>query len=219
MKEQVIVFEGEHLFVAPKKRISNKKKGIQVSVPDNVDVVGVDKSVISPIVDSPTQPDAPKEPDEPIRIITPPPSGSADISVKTFGGGSGGGTISTKPLGNPVTTMGTLPPSIGEPNIGLGNPTKQFPSAGEEITTSVTTSTTTQAPTQQPTQQPTQPSTNIGLGVVPLVPLSFGSAPRMGGGGGGGGEEEAPVEKKKTNYLWLVLLGIAGLIYFTKKKS
>jgi hypothetical protein len=209
MKEQVIVFEGEHLFVAPKKRISDKKKGIQVSVPDNVDVVGVDKSVISPIVDSPTQPDAPKEPDEPIRIITPPPSGSADISVKTFGGGSGGGIISTKPLGNPVTTMGTLPPSIGEPNIGLGNPTKQFPSAGEEITTSVTTSTTTQAPTQT--------STNIGLGVVPLVPLSFGSAPRMGGGGGG--EEEAPVEKKKTNYLWLVLLGIAGLIYFSKKKS
>jgi hypothetical protein len=211
MKEQVIVFEGEHLFVAPKKRISNKKKGIQVSVPDNVDVVGVDKSVISPIVELPKQPDAPKEPDEPIRIITPPSSGSADISVKTFGGGSGGGTISTKPLGNPVTTMGTLPPSIGEPNIGLGNPTKQFPSAGEEITTSTTTSTTTQAPTQT--------STNIGLGVVPLVPLSFGSAPRMGGGGGGGGEEEAPVEKKKTNYLWLILLGIAGLIYFTKKKS
>jgi hypothetical protein len=209
MKEQVIVFEGEHLFVAPKKRISDKKKGIQVSVPDNVDVVGVDKSVIIPIVDSPTQPDAPKEPDEPIRIITPPPSGSSDISVKTFGGGSGGGTISKNPMGNPETTMGTLPPSIGEPNIGLGNPTKQFPSAGEEITTSVTTSTTTQAPTQT--------STNIGLGVVPLVPLSFGSAPRMGGGGGG--EEEAPVEKKKTNYLWLVLLGIAGLIYFSKKKS
>jgi hypothetical protein len=211
MKEQVIVFEGEHLFVAPKKRISNKKKGVQVSVPDNIDVVGVDKSLISPIVEPPTQPDAPKEPDEPIRIITPPPSGSSDISVKTFGGGSGGGTISKNPMGNPVTTMGTLPPSIGEPNIGLGNPTKQFPSAGEEITTSTTTSTTTQAPTQT--------STNIGLGVVPLVPLSFGSAPRMGGGGGGGGEEEAPVEKKKTNYLWLILLGIAGLIYFTKKKS
>ena len=215
MKEQVIVFEGEQMFVAPKKRISNKKKGIQIAIPDNIDVVGVDKSGLTPIQDPPAVPDAPREPDEPIRIITNPPSGSSDISVRTFGGGGGGGTITSQPTTQPSTNMGTVPPRIGEPNVGLGNPTKQFPSAGEELVAPEPPPPPPPPPAEPP---PAPPPSNV-FGAVPLVPLSFGSAPRMGGGGGGGGEEEAPVQEKKTNYLWLVLLGIAGLIYFTKKKS
>jgi len=217
MKEQVIVFEGEHMFVAPKKRISNKKKGVQVAIPEDTNVVGVDKSGLTPIQDPPV-PDAPREPDEPIRIVTNPPSGSSDISVRTFGGGGGGGTITTQPTTQPSTNMGTVPPRIGEPIVGLGNPTKQFPTAGEELVAPEPPLPPAPPPPAEPAPAPSAPS-NV-FGAVPLVPLSFGSAPRMGGGGGGGGaEEEAPVEKKKTNYLWLVLLGIAGLIYFTKKKS
>jgi hypothetical protein len=209
-KEKVIIFEGEQNFVIPKNRVRNKKTGVSYYVPDDMNVVGVDKSGITPIDES--QLDAPKEPDEPIRIITPPPSGSSDISVRNQGGSGGGGTLSTKPLGNPVTTMGTLPPSVGEPNIQLGNPTKQFPSAGEELVTPIT---------------PVAPSTPVApiTPTIPIVPIdTIVSTSKMGGGigGGGGGSKEGASAPKKTflqKYWWLLLLVAAGGGYYYYKKK
>lgn len=210
-KEKVIIFEGEQNFVIPKNRVRNKKTGVSYYVPDDMNVVGVDKSGITPIDES--QLDAPKEPDEPIRIITPPPMGSSDISVKTYGGSTGGaGTLTTKPMGNPVTNMGTLPPSVGEPNIQLGNPTKQFPSAGEEVVTPIT---------------PVAPSTPIApiTPSIPILPIdTIVSTSKTGGGfgGGGGGSKDATAKAKKTflqKYWWLLLLVAGGGYYYYKKKN
>ena len=211
-KEQVIVFEGEHMFVAPKKRISNKQKGLQVEVAE-VNAEG-DPTVT--------------EPAEPIRIITTPPSGSGDIGVRTPQ------TFVTQQPVAPSPTMGTLPPRLPvkptpidpTPTPVLGNPTRHLPPAAEEQPTPPAP---TPPPPPPPPSAPTiettttlAPKTNL---AIPLLPISFGAAPILGGGSGGGGggggsEEEQPlVEEKKTNYLWVVILGIAALIYFTKKKS
>lgn len=212
-KEKVIIFEGEQNFVIPKNRVRNKKTGVSYYVPDDMNVVGVDKSGITPIDES--QLDAPKEPDEPIRIITPPPSGSSDISVRNQGGSGGAGTLITKPTGNPVTTMGTLPSSVGEPNIGLGNPTKQFPSAGEELTTTTSTTTSTTTKIAITIDIPT------GLGDNPITSSGLGSK-LSGGGGGGGGSKDAAATAKKTflqKYWWLLLIAAAGGYYYYKKKN
>lgn len=208
MKEQVIVFEGEHLFVAPKKRISNKKKGIQIPIPEEMNVVApVGVGVLPPPIEPPTQPDepigSPKTTTTQQEDASKPTTVPADVTLASKGtlaqndaialGGAGGG--------------GGIAP-IEPIDIKLGDPIKVVSDEELTTTTSTTSSTTTSLP-----QIP-----NLALGTVPLVPLSLGAAPRLGGGGGGGEEESPPVEEKKTNYLWLVLLGIAGLIYFTKKK-
>jgi hypothetical protein len=168
-------------------------------------VVGVDKSVISPIVEPPTQPDAPKQPDEPSRYVV-------DSTIVGYGGKTDGAGTLVTPKTTPTPTP-TPTPSLGDPikvEPQEEAPPPPPPPPPPPTTTSTITETTTSLP-----QIP-----NLALGTVPLVPLSLGAAPRLGGGGGGGGgEEEAPVEEKKTSYLWLILLGIAGLIYFTKKKS
>lgn len=192
MKEQVIVFEGEQMFVAPKKRISNKSKGISVEVPE-VYAEG-----------------DPVEPAEPIRIITTPPSGSGDINVRQPQ------TYVTEPLPVvPITSVGNVPlRNPTDPLVDpIGNPTRRFPQAGEETpapptTTTTLTTTTTAAP--------------IVSQKVLLAPTTLGSAPVMGGGGGfgggGGGEEGAVVEEKKS-YLWLWILLAGGAIYFLTKKK
>jgi len=185
-KEKVIIFEGEQNFVIPKNRVRDKKTGVSYYVPDDMNVVGVDKSGITPIDES--QLDAPKEPDEPIRIITPPPSGSSDISVRSQGGSGGGGTIQ------------------------LGNPTKQFPSAGEEVI----------APS---TPLAPSPPLAITTPVLPLLPIDMGVAPSkmVGGGGGGGGGSKQPSEATKKTFLqkywWLLLLVAAGGGYYYYKKK
>lgn len=208
-KEEVIIFEGEHNFVLPKNRVRNKKTGVSYYVPDDVNVVGIDKSGISPIEEPPVQPDAPREPDEPIRIITNPPSGSSDISVRTYGGGGGGGTIITQPTIQPSTNMGTTPPRIGEPIIGLGNPTKQFPTAGEEIVDPKPT------PTPSPTPTPTL--------TIPTLPIdTIPPSSKFGGGGGGGGSKDGASASKKTflqKYWWLLLLVAGGGYYIYKKNK
>jgi hypothetical protein len=212
MKEQVIVFEGEHLFVAPKKRISNKKKGVQIPIPEEMNVVApVGVGVLPPPIEPPRQPDdpigSPKTTTTQQEDASKPTPVPADVTLASKGtlaqndaialGGAGGG--------------GGLPP-MENIDIKLGDAIKVVSDEELTTTTSTTTSTTTQTTTKLP------PIPDIALGTVPLVPLSLGAAPRLGGGGGGGEEEAPPVEEKKTNYLWLVLLGIAGLIYFTKKK-
>jgi hypothetical protein len=205
MKEQVIVFEGEHLFVAPKKRISNKKKGVQVSIPEELNVVApVGVGVLPPPIEPPRQPDEPigspkttTTQEEDASKPTPVP---ADVTLASRGTLAQNDAIALGGAGGGVTT-----PTSDVTPIALGDKPKVL--SDEEMP----------QPKVEPTPTPT--TTTTAFGAVPLVPLSFGAAPMMGGGGGGGGEEEAPAEKKKTNYLWLVLLGIAGLIYFTKKKS
>lgn len=212
MKEQVIVFEGEHMFVAPKKRISNKKKGIQIAIPEEMNVV----APVGVGMEAPIEP--PRQPDEPIGSPkttttqqedaskpTPVPTDVTLVSKGTLAqndaialgdAGGGGGIVSS-----PSAEVTTPTPLV------LGDKPKVL--SDEEMAT--------------PAPAPAPSTTTTTFGGVPLVPLSFGAAPMMGGrggGGGGGAEEEAPpVEEKKTNYLWLVLLGLAGLIYFTKKKS
>ena len=197
MKEQVIVFEGEHLLVAPKKRISNKKKGIQIDIPEEMNVV----APVGTPMEAPIEP--PKQPDEPIGSPKTTTTQEVDAAKPT-----------TIPSDVTIASKNVLIPK--EPSISLGGasriqPVEEIVSAPIETTTSTTTSTTTLSP-------------KVNLG-IPLVPISFGAAPisgggRVGGGGGGGSEEEQPpVEEKKTNYLWVVILGIAALIYFTKKKS
>lgn len=191
MKEQVIVFEGEHMFVAPKKRISNKKKGIQIAIPEEMNVV----APVGVGMEAPIEP--PRQPDEPIGSPKTTTTQQEDASKPT-------------PVPTDVTLVSKATLAQNDANINLGDASKV--KSDEEITTTSTTTSTTTV----------LPSSVVG---VPLLPISFGAAPMMGGrggsGGGGGGEEEQapPVEEKKTNYLWLVLLGIAGLIYFTKKKS
>ena len=203
MKEQVIVFEGEHMFVAPKKRISNKSKGVSVEVPE-VYAAG-----------------DPVEPAEPVRIITTPPSGSGDINVRQPQ------TFVTTPLPVvPETNMGNVPQRIPvgdistpivQPVLGLGNPTKAVPPPAEEVTPTPTTPT---PPPAAPTPAPAEPKITQKL---ILAPTTLGSAPVMGGGGiggggGGGGEEEAVVPEKKS-YLWLWILLAGGAIYLLTKKK
>lgn len=198
MKEQVIVFEGEQMFVAPKKRISNKSKGIQIEVPE-VYAAG-----------------DPVEPAEPVRIITTPPSGSGDIGVRqpqTY--------VTTPPPVVPETNMGNVPERIPAGDVvtprnpidlivdPIGNPARKFPQAGQETTTPIT----------PPPAPPAEPKITQKL---ILAPTTLGSAPVMGGGGfgggGGGGEEEAVVPEKK-NYLWLWILLAGGAIYLLTKKK
>jgi hypothetical protein len=203
MKEQVIVFEGEQMFVAPKKRISNKQKGIQVEVPE-VDVVGDPTPTLDPPIEAPRQPD---EPAEPIRVITTPPSGSGDIGVRTPQ------TFGTQQPVAPSPTVGTLPPRLPvdpTPLPVLGNPTRNLPPAAEE----------------QPTPPAPTPPADIVIRKEIIAPLGLGAAPIMGGGGigggggGGGAEEEGvPVEEKKSYWwLWLLLIGGAAYYYSKKKK-
>ena len=187
MKEQVIVFEGEHMFVAPKKRISNKKKGVQVSVPEEMNVT----APVGTPMEAPIEP--PKQPDEPMGSPKTTTTLQDDATKPT-----------TVPSDVTLAPKNTLISNAAD--VTLGGASKVQPDV--EITTTSTTSTTTTL----------SPKTVVS---IPLVPISFGAAPIMGGGGGGGGaeEEQPPVEEKKTNYLWVVILGIAALIYFTKKKS
>lgn len=206
MKEQVIVFEGEHMFVAPKKRISNKKKGIQIAIPEEMNVVAPVGTGLEAPIEPPRQPDEPigspkttttqqedaaKPTTVPTDVTLASRSTLAQNDAISLGDAGGGGGIISSPSAEtpPLITLGDRPKAQTD----------------EEMAT--------------PPPPPPPDTTTTAFGGVPLVPLSFGAAPMMGGGGGGGGaEEEAPVEKKKTNYLWLVLLGLAGLIYFTKKK-
>jgi hypothetical protein len=209
-KEKVIIFEGEHNFVIPKNRVRDKKTGISYYVPDNMNVVGVDKSGITPIDE--TQLDAPKEPDEPIRIIKPPPSGSSDISVKTFGGGTGGAGTITKGGGE----TGDRPPPLGgggQRGIDLGDPIKIV--ADEELTTTTSTTTSTTTKIAITIDIPT------GLGGNPITSSGLGSK-LSGGGGGGGGSKDATATAKKTflqKYWWLLLLVAAGGGYYYYKKK
>jgi hypothetical protein len=195
MKEQVIVFEGEQMFVAPKKRISNKQKGVQVEVPE-VNAEG-DPTVT--------------EPAEPIRIITTPPSGSGEIGVRTPQ------TFVTQQPVAPSPTMGTLPPRLPveptpidpTPTPVLGNPTRNLPPAAEE----------------QPTPPAPTPPADIVIRKEIIAPLGLGAAPIMGGGGigggggGGGAEEEGVAVEKKKSYWWLWLLLIGGAAYYYSKKK
>lgn len=202
MKEQVIVFQGEQMFVAPKKRISNKQKGVQVEVPE---------------VYADGDPVPPTEPAEPVRVITTPPSGSGDIGVRTPQ------TFDTQlPPPNPPTNMGIEPPKkpmSSEPMllapVELGNPTRKTPPAGVEQPTPP-------APPAPPT--PTKP-VDILIKKEIVAPLGLGAVPVMGGGGGFGGggggaeEEGVPVEEKKSYWwLWLLLIGGAAYYYSKKKK-
>jgi hypothetical protein len=200
MKEQVIVFEGEQMFVAPKKRISNKQKGVQVEVPE-VNAEG-DPTVT--------------EPAEPIRIITTPPSGSGEIGVRTPQ------TFVTQQPVVPSPTMGTLPPRLPveptpidpTPTPVLGNPTRNLPPAAEEQPT----------PPPAPTLPPPPAPADILIRKEIIAPLGLGSAPIMGGGGiggggGGGGEEEGVAVEKKKSYWWLWLLLIGGAAYYYSKKK
>jgi hypothetical protein len=201
MKEQVIVFEGEQMFVAPKKRISNKQKGLQVEVPE-VNAEG-DPTVT--------------EPAEPIRIITTPPSGSGDIGVRTPQ------TFVTQQPVAPSPTMGTLPPRLPveptpidpTPTPVLGNPTRNLPPAAEEQPT----------PPPAPTLPPPPAPADILIRKEIIAPLGLGSAPIMGGGGigggggGGGAEEEGVAVEKKKSYWWLWLLLIGGAAYYYSKKK
>ena len=188
------------MFVAPKKRISNKSKGVSVEVPE-VYAAG-----------------DPVEPAEPVRIITTPPAGSGDISVRQPQ------TFATTPLPVvPETNMGNVPQRIPAGDvvtpptpIDLGNPTRKLPQAGEEIVTP----TTPTPPPAAPTPAPAEPKITQKL---ILAPTTLGSAPVMGGGGiggggGGGGEEEAVVPEKKS-YLWLWILLAGGAIYLLTKKK
>lgn len=205
MKEQVIVFEGEQMFVAPKKRISNKEKGVSVEVPEVsllADQTGVQ----------------PSEPEEPIRIITTPPSGSGDISVRQPQ------TFVTQPLPVvPEPNVGNVPqrlPAGDVPTpptpVDLGNPTRKLPQAGEEITTPITP--------PPPPPAPPAPAEKLVSEKILLAPTTLGSAPvmgggRVGGGGGGGGEEEQAVVPEKKSYLWLWILLAGGAIYLLTKKK
>jgi len=210
MKEQVIVFEGEQMFVAPKKRISNKQKGLQVEVPE-VNAEG-DPTVT--------------EPAEPIRIITTPPSGSGDINVRTPQ------TFITQQPVAPSPTMGTLPPRLPveptpiapTPLPVLGNPTRNLPPAGEEQPTPPAP--TPPAPTPPaPTPLAPTPPADVVIRKEIIAPLGLGAAPIMGGGGigggggGGGAEEEGVAVEKKKSYWWLWLLLIGGAAYYYSKKK
>jgi hypothetical protein len=194
MKEQVIVFEGEQMFVAPKKRISNKQKGVQVEVPE---VYAEGDPTVT-------------EPAEPVRVITTPPSGSGDIGVRTPQ------SFDTQlPPPNLKTNMGIEPPTkpiSSEPVVvmPIGNPTKRFPTAGEEV---------------PPPPPPPPAPADIVIRKEIIAPLGLGAAPIMGGGGigggggGGGAEEEGVAVEEKKSYWWLWLLLIGGAAYYYSKKK
>jgi hypothetical protein len=175
-KEQVIVFEGEHMFVAPKNHVVNRKTGM-------VHHVASEMNVVAPIdevrLDQPIEP--PKQPDDPIQ----------------------------NPSLTPITT--NTKPSLGNPTIGGGGGSP-LPSLGDPTKLATPQEEVTPAPTPEPEPKKV---------AVPLLPISFGSAP-IGGGGGGGGSKKEETAPKKTllqKYWWiLVLAGVGGYIYYKRKK-
>ncbi len=174
-KEQVIVFEGEHLFVSPKNHIVDRKTGMTHQVPSEMNVVA---PIDEPRLEQPIEP--PKQPDDPMPSPTPTTTNIG--TILPLGSSGGGGS--------------TLP--------SLGDPTKLVPAPKEE------------APPPAPTPAPEPQKATI-----PLLPISFGSAPVGGGGGGGGSkkEEAAPKKSLLQKYWWLlVLAGVGGYIYYKRKK-
>jgi hypothetical protein len=105
-KEKVIIFEGEHLFVAPKNYVVNKKTGMahKVSVPENVNLVDDDAR---------SQRQTEQAQQDRLAIVQ---ATEADPLVPT--------QKLTEPIGGG---------SIGSPsNIQMGDPTKLVP-APEEV--------------------------------------------------------------------------------------
>jgi hypothetical protein len=169
-KEQVIIFEGEHLFVSPKNHIVDNKTGMVYNMASEVNLVEPKDEVV---MDKPVKPLM--QPDEP----TPTPTTSEPILSR-------GGNA---PLGG-----------AGNPLPSLGDPTK-IATPQEEATP---------APAPEPQKA-----------TIPILPISFGSAP-VGGGGGGGGSKKEEATPKKTllqKYWWLIVLaGVGGYILYKRKK-
>lgn len=166
VKEQVIVFEGEHLFVAPKNHVVNRKTGMVHAFPKEMNVVApVEEARDEQTIEQPKQPDDPMP--SPKATIT------SGTPLPTLGGGGG------SPL-----------PSLGDPTALVKAPEEAAP--------------------------PTTPTIKAD---IPILPISFGSAP-IGGGGGGGRKEEAAAPKKTLlqKYWWLLLvIGAGGYIYYKRK--
>jgi hypothetical protein len=107
-KEQVIVFEGEHLFVAPKNHVINKKTGMVYKVPSEMNVVApIEGDLIEPPVKPLMQPDEP-----PIVTTT-----TTTEPILSRGGNA--------PQGG-VGNVGTPLPSLGDPSI-LSKPIEESP--------------------------------------------------------------------------------------------
>lgn len=113
-KEKVIIFEGEHMFVAPKNYVVNKKTGMAHKVSDEMNVVApIDEGGL----DKPIEP--PKQPDEPTGYQ------AQQYPTTQVTAPSGGGSIGTLPsiqLGEPIKTAPTpevVPPAPTKANIPL----------------------------------------------------------------------------------------------------
>ena len=107
-KEKVIIFEGEQNFVIPKNRVRDKKTGISYYVPDEMNVT----APVGTPMEAPIEP--PRQPDDPIGSPKTTTTQEEDASKPT-----------TVPQGVTLVNKAVLPSNIDDPNIQLGNPTKQ----------------------------------------------------------------------------------------------
>lgn len=111
-KEKVIIFEGEHNFVAPKSRVRDKKTGISYKVEDYLNVVA--SSDVAPI-------------DKPIEDVPPAldvSQGSGDPRpMPTGGGGTTTSTTSDTTTERPPI-MDDKKTTLPEPDVQLGSPRK-----------------------------------------------------------------------------------------------
>lgn len=102
-KEKVIIFEGEHLFVAPKNYVVNKKTGMANKVSSEMNVVA---PIDEPVLDKPIE--APKQPDEPTGYQA---QQAPAQTIKTVGGGV---TAPAIQLGDP-TKLVAPPEEVAPP--------------------------------------------------------------------------------------------------------
>lgn len=119
-KEKVIIFEGEHEFVAPKSRVRDRKTGISYNVKDYVNLVSSDMAPIDkPTEDQPPQLDV-SQGSGPVR----PESSSTTTSTTSD-------TTTARP---PI--MDDKKITLPEPDVQLGSPRKTIIEEGP-ITTNV----------------------------------------------------------------------------------
>jgi hypothetical protein len=141
-KEKVIIFEGEHEFVAPKSRVRDRKTGVSYNVQDYMNVVSSDMAPI----DKPTE-------DQPPQLDV--SQGSGPIRPEPSGGGTTSTTVETTTLRPPTENGKTKLP---EADVQLGSPSKK--AAIEELAP-VTTNLKVDLPISVPT--------NLGKAPAPIM--------------------------------------------------
>jgi len=106
-KEKVIIFEGEHEFVAPKTRVRDRKTGISYNVKDYVNLVSSDTAPI----DKPTE-------DQPPQLDVSQGSGSVRPEPSSTTTSTTSDTTTRPPIQNGKKNLPT-------PDIQLGSPSKK----------------------------------------------------------------------------------------------